>query len=101
MDVALNVCMMLTRHKPRGSKVKTYLFTLASVLILACEIGYLDSLAAREKHACRVGISQESVSNIVFGTPDTSRMGERNQETTNLIRLAYIHSEFPQNSQRR
>lgn len=93
--------MMLTKHKSKGSKVKTYLFTLASVLILACEIGYLDSLATRETHACRVGISQESVSNIVFGTPDASIKDEMNQETTNFIRLAYIHSESPQNSQRR
>jgi hypothetical protein len=61
----LNTCMMLTRRKPKGSNVKTHLVTVLSLLILACEIGYLDSLAVRETHGHLAGISQELVSDIV------------------------------------
>jgi hypothetical protein len=51
--------MLLRRQQSKKSKVKTYCITMISLLILACEIWYVDSLNTRATESSRMAISQK------------------------------------------
>jgi hypothetical protein len=51
--------MMLRRRIYKKSKVRTYSIAVISLLILACEIWYVDALNAREPKSSRTAASQK------------------------------------------
>lgn len=53
---------MLIRRRSKKSKVRTYSIAVISLLILACELWYVDALNAREPKSSRMAISQQFVS---------------------------------------
>ena len=55
--------MLLRRRKHEKSAVRTYSIAAISILILACEIWYVDSLYTRESKLSRMAFSQKFVVN--------------------------------------
>jgi len=55
--------MILRQHKPKRSKVRKYSVASISIIILTCEIWYLDSAYASKAVPNRMAISQKSVAN--------------------------------------
>ena len=51
--------MLLRRRKHRTSKLRSFSITAISLLILACEVWYIDSLDANEMDSSRMAISDK------------------------------------------
>jgi hypothetical protein len=90
--------MLLRRRRSRKSKAKTYSLAMISLLILAGEVWYMDSLNAREMESNRIITSQKLVlkTNPSFSYP---LMGEEQGGVDTLLfsrerEISYLAHKF-------
>ena len=80
--------MMLTRHKPKSADARIYLITVLSLLILVCEIAYLNWLNAKETHKHQADTSIDLVSITVSMATEPTKTEDMEQQTSNHKRFA-------------